>query len=349
MTAEKIFPSTISNMVLVSSMMLACVCGLLLPVFNISPPKILSRNGEFIESPNIGILSQKIEELNKKRSAENLTEAERTTLDKELSLTTNSLLETLTKNERAQSYGLASTRALLPFPDALNYDAFSPSEPIPRLFVSRMPAVDALDTQKRKRQFVQVLLPLILQSNEEIISHRTAIRTAIEANDDDILKAFAKKYRVDETLPFGLIVAELEKKVQLIPVEIALAQAAVESGWGQSRFTHQGNALFGQWVWNLDKGIKPINASNKRAAVRAFPNLLSSVRAYMLNLNTHFAYEAFRERRHELLSMGEVPISGLKLVPFLSQYAETGLEYVETISRMISQNRFDLLARRRLL
>ncbi len=349
MTVDKIFASTISNRILVSSMMTACVFGLLLPIFNISPPQMISRPGEFVESPNIGILGQKIEDLNKKRSAVNLTEAERKTLDKEISLTTNSLIKTLTKNERAQSYGLASTRALLPFPDALNYDAFSLSEPIPRLFVSRMPAVDALDIQKRKRQFVQVLLPLILQSNEEIISHRTAIKTAIAADDGDILKAFAKKYRVDENLPFGLIVAELEKKVQLIPVEIALAQAAIESGWGQSRFTHQGNALFGQWVWNLEKGIKPINASNKRAAVRAFPDLLSSVRAYMLNLNTHFAYEAFREHRHELLSMGEVPISGLKLVPFLSQYAETGHEYVETLTRMISQNRFDRLARRRLL
>ena len=79
-----------------------------------------------------------------------------------------------------------------------------------------------------------------------------------------------------------------------VPVSLALAQAVIESGWGQSRFAAEGNALFGQWVWNDDMGIKARQASDSRASVRAFPDLQASVRAYMLNLNSFYAYEGFR-------------------------------------------------------
>ena len=108
-----------------------------------------------------------------------------------------------------------------------------------------------------------------------------------------MLRSFAQRYR----LPASLIgtegwTDELLRRVAPVPVSIALAQAVIESGWGQSRFALEGNALFGQWVWNDKLGIKAANQSDPRASVRRFPDLLSSVRAYMFNLNSHWAYEA---------------------------------------------------------
>ena len=88
---------------------------------------------------------------------------------------------------------------------------------------------------------------------------------------------------------------ELKIRIQEIPIEIAIAQAAVESGWGLSRFAVEGNALFGQWTWDKKNGIIPVRAKNKNIAVKAFPNLISSVRNYMININTHNAYKKFRE------------------------------------------------------
>ena len=49
---------------------------------------------------------------------------------------------------------------------------------------------------------------------------------------------------------------ELLIKVDKVPVSLALAQAAIESGWGTSRFAQEGNALFGQWTYD-GEGIKP--------------------------------------------------------------------------------------------
>ena len=127
------------------------------------------------------------------------------------------------------------------------------------------------------------------------------------------------------------------RRVAPVPVSIALAQAAIESGWGQSRFTLEGNALYGQWVWNDKLGIKAANQSDPRASVRRFPNLLSSVRAYMFNLNSHQAYSSFRETRARyVLAPNSVSISDV--AAGLSNYAQIGVAYVDKVRRIISQN-----------
>ena len=126
-----------------------------------------------------------------------------------------------------------------------------------------------------------------------------------------------------------------------MPHSLALAQAAVESGWGQSRFAKEGNALFGQWAWSADEGIKPLDASNSRAVIRSFATIYDSVFAYIHNLNTHYAYQDFRDVRAEDIAQGK-RISGLKLARYLTAYAELGEKYVYTLQSMILQNRFDI-------
>ena len=131
-------------------------------------------------------------------------------------------------------------------------------------------------------------------------------------------------------------------RIQEIPLEIAIAQAAVESGWGLSRFAVEGNALFGQWTWDKKNGIIPVRAKNKNIAVKAFPNLISSVRNYMININTHNAYKKFRENRYKLIEKSK-PLDAKYLINYLENYAETGKIYTNTLSKMIDQNNLTLL------
>ena len=125
--------------------------------------------------------------------------------------------------------------------------------------------------------------------------------------------------------------------MDIIPVSIALAQAANESGWGTSRFALEGNALFGQWTWSKS-GISPKNKDpNASHKVLQFQILKASVRAYKNNLNTHNAYKEFREERAKLRESGD-RINGLLLTKYLKNYAGIGERYVEILDSIISKN-----------
>lgn len=214
---------------------------------------------------------------------------------------------------------------------------------VPALFVRHMPQDMAkLPTDQKKQLFIRIVLPLILQANQDIREERALLAQARDENDLQLLEKFAQKYRLDATMPTARLVARLEKRVQEVPVSLAVAQAAVESGWGSSRFTLEGNALFGQWAWRAEAGIKPREASNEQAVIRSFPNLFASVRAYMINLNSHWAYQDFRDLRARLLAAGITP-RGRDLTPALSGYAETGFDYVELLNNMITQNQLESL------
>ena len=123
-----------------------------------------------------------------------------------------------------------------------------------------------------------------------------------------------------------------------VPISLAIAQAAKETGWGTSRFAIEGNALFGQWTWSGD-GIKPagIDTDNVTHKVMKFKVLKASVRAYQRNLNTHSSYKDFRKARAELRDNGK-PLDSLLLAEYLDKYAETGDKYVEVLKKIIAQN-----------
>ena len=123
-----------------------------------------------------------------------------------------------------------------------------------------------------------------------------------------------------------------------IPVSIAIAQAAKETGWGTSRFAQEGNALFGQWTWSGD-GIKPTAAEdNTTHKVMRFKILQASVKAYHRNINTHSSYREFRNARAELRDENR-ELDSLVLSMYLDKYAETGKEYVKILQQIIKQNK----------
>jgi Bax protein len=125
--------------------------------------------------------------------------------------------------------------------------------------------------------------------------------------------------------------------MDIIPVSLAIAQAAKETGWGTSRFALEGNALFGQWTWS-GEGIKPAKSdSNATHKIMKFKILQSSVRAYQRNLNTHSSYKQFRMARAELRDNKRI-LDSLILANYLDKYAETGKEYIKALKKIIEQN-----------
>ncbi len=122
-----------------------------------------------------------------------------------------------------------------------------------------------------------------------------------------------------------------------VPVSMAIAQAAKETGWGTSRFAQEGNALFGQWTWT-GEGIKHSAAdTDSTHKVMKFKILQASVRAYQRNLNTHSSYTDFRSARAELRDQGK-DLDGILLTEYLDKYAEIGKEYVKVLQQIIKQN-----------
>lgn len=229
--------------------------------------------------------------------------------------------------------------ASLTKPKASKPQVKTPPLAVARNFVRVIPASHAaLASPEQKEQFIKMVLPLVLASNEEIIQRRAAIRRAYDRKDAVTLSKWAKLYKLPpENVVGQAFLNDLLARADVIPVPLALAQAAIESGWGTSRFARQGNALFGQWAWQEDVGIKPLNASNKNAVVRSFPNLLGSVRAYMHNLNTHQAYQGLRDSRERLAKMPDENKANI-LVNHLHNYAEIGLKYVKDLKLVMRKN-----------
>ena len=131
-------------------------------------------------------------------------------------------------------------------------------------------------------------------------------------------------------------ISELKIRMDIIPVSLAIAQAAVESGWGTSRFALEGNALYGQWTWS-DEGLKPLDNDGGDHKVMRFKILTASIKAYKKNLNTHSGYIEFRNARANLRNRNE-KVTGLKLTQYLDKYAATGKEYTKNIELTIKKN-----------
>ena len=193
------------------------------------------------------------------------------------------------------------------------------------------------NVKKRKEFFIQIVLPLILEENKNIKLDRKRLFSIINKsnNSNTEKKWLDKKYR-----QYGIPSRDLsilKRRMDIVPVSLAIAQAAKETGWGTSRFAQQGNALFGQWTWS-GEGLKPKDAEKSEGhKVMKFNVLQASVRAYQRNINTHSSYEDFRLARAKLRDLGE-PLDSMILSEHLDKYAETGNEYVKVLQKIIEQN-----------
>ena len=192
-------------------------------------------------------------------------------------------------------------------------------------------------TEKRKNLFIQIILPLIIEENNRIKLNRKKLFSILNKNHNSNDE---KKWLNEKFKQYGVLnkdLSTLKVRMDMVPVSLAIAQAAKETGWGTSRFALEGNALFGQWTWSK-KGISPKNKDpNQSHKILQFQILKASVKAYKNNLNTHNAYKEFREARAKL-RQDKKQIVGLDLTKYLSRYSAIGEKYVIILDDIIEKN-----------
>tara|TARA_Y100000389_G_scaffold202793_1_gene249230 strand:+ start:1489 stop:2598 length:1110 start_codon:yes stop_codon:yes gene_type:complete len=193
------------------------------------------------------------------------------------------------------------------------------------------------NTKKRKDFFIQIILPLVIKENNNIRLDRKKLFEVLNKSRNSKVE---KIWLNSKFKQYGVVnkdLLTLKIRMDEVPVSMAIAQAAKETGWGTSRFAQEGNALFGQWTWS-GEGIKPSNADTESThKVMKFKILQASVKAYQRNLNTHSSYKDFRSARALLRDEGK-KLDSMILTNHLDKYAEIGEEYVKVLQQIIKQN-----------
>ncbi len=251
--------------------------------------------------------------------------------------------------------------------DSLGYtdEAFKKGmRKVPRVVITRISRrwgheADALPVGLKKSIFLRLLASEALMANEEVANERRRMldivkrvkEGPISRREAEWLRQLALKYKVikhSNDLLMPSMFQTLKRRVDIVPASLIVAQGAIESGWGTSRFAIEGNALFGQWSFS-DTALKPKEQRQELGnyGLATFKTPLDSIRAYILNINTHPAYRLFRLMREELRD-GGFALSGIMLAPALEHYSERKGAYVEDLIGLIRANRLGWLDRAKL-
>ena len=210
-------------------------------------------------------------------------------------------------------------------------------------------------TQKPvSNNFVQHLLAKIRLSNQRIYRQRQQLLQlqkkfqagqTLSTKQKRWLSELRHYYALSQyPLSDPKLMQQLLIRVNIIPASLALAQAAQETGWGQSRFAQIANNYFGQWRYRQGCGLVPKHRKpNQHFEVQRFHSALDSVQRYMQNLNTNAAYQAFREQRNKLYQQNKA-LTGLSLVRGIANYNPSRDQYVAIIRQIMIHHklyRFD--------
>lgn len=224
--------------------------------------------------------------------------------------------------------------------------SWPPQGAVPPYAIQSLPyGFNTLDPDEKKTVFFRALLPIVLAENLRIWNQRVFLLQQFghggvdpQSDPGQELAAIADQYKVSGDLNDPKVRETLLSRVDIVPVALVLAQAAQESGWGTSRFALEGNNLFGIWTWDTDQGSVPVDRpGDANHLVRVYPDVQTSVRAYLHNINIGFAYVDFRNLRAQMRASGK-PLDALALAGALNRYSITGNAYTENIRAMISNN-----------
>lgn len=229
--------------------------------------------------------------------------------------------------------------------------AWPPEETVPPLAVERFPEdIDELAVSERKALFFRSLLPLLMVENVRLRQKRARIEEWFATGELEVdgpewqqVAGLLYRYQLSGDPNDPEVRRRLLRRIDEIPVDMALAQAANESGWGTSRFAQEANNLFGVWTWDAEQGLAPENrAEGTTHYVRVFPDLHASVRNYVYTLNVGDAYRELRLLREQRRQEGR-RLHGLELAQGLTRYSERGEAYVNEVQSMIRSNGLDRL------
>ena len=244
-----------------------------------------------------------------------------------------------------------SAKDLLKQLKANNLWEVQPSSEVPAVLLSKFPGdLPTLDAPTQKKAFLHVLLPAAMIALAEVEAERAAFENilakfaqpprrltfdleadeysrlaGLSQNEVYFLQNLCRKYRA-----YG--VADLRRRISPVPVSLIMAQGALESSWGGSRFSLERNNLFGVLTWNNKAGRVPDGSEDGKAySGVAYASLLDSVRSYILMINRVPAYNELRQIREETMD-------SLALANGLHQYSNRGTDYVADLTQLIKSN-----------
>jgi len=209
---------------------------------------------------------------------------------------------------------------------------------VPPIKVEKVPEdLGSKDGNLRKALFITALLPVILEVNQRVLAERDQllylsdrIKTGVGISPIERiwLEQLADRY---DTPVDNL--DELLKRVDIVPPSMAIAQSGIESGWGTSFAARNGNALFGQ-IQSAGQHAVPVSWKPGTGMPQPFASVGEAADAYVVNLNSHPAYAAFRAERAAMRARGE-PLDGYRLVGQLVRYSELGQQYVGFVRQVM--------------
>jgi len=198
-------------------------------------------------------------------------------------------------------------------------------------------------TKESKKYFFEYFYKLIENENIAILQERAFVKNYLKTNILNInfkspsfkkLLEIKRKYRIKNLYSLENYL----RKIDIVPPSMALAQAAVESGWGKSRFIKEANNVFGHWTYNAKIGMMPLQRDEDATHfIRIFKTIQDSISAYMLNLNRNKAYKLFQDKRYEQRQKGIIP-QGKQLSQTMLNYSGIGHNYLDILNNVISKN-----------
>ena len=214
--------------------------------------------------------------------------------------------------------------------------------------VYQLPDFQRFGVYDRKREFFDFIRPIITAENQRIREEKWKFRKLyakclngyrLSDGESGFVRELMDRYKVTGKISDDLTWQNMMKRIDVVPLPLASVQAAMESGWGTSRFARLGNNLFGQWCFRESCGIVPDSRPDGDIyEVARFSTVNESVRSYLLNLNTFSAYKEFRSLRlRQRLERGS--LDSYELAGKLSAYSVRRDEYIDELRLMLRVNR----------
>lgn len=199
------------------------------------------------------------------------------------------------------------------------------------LLYKNIHGLERLPLAEAKAKFISAILPAILVAKHKVFSTRNKlIRLREKEKWNGADSAF---YIQSKNTYHGKNLEELNTKLLTLPNSIVLAQAAVETGWGESRFFIQASNLFGIWSFNASESriAAGKNRNNKTIFLRSYDDMSTSITDYFEVLARASAYKSLRKARLQTSDP-------FLLIPHLKNYSERRNWYINQLRTVIRQN-----------
>ncbi|WP_258102784.1 glucosaminidase domain-containing protein [Marinoscillum sp. MHG1-6] len=214
----------------------------------------------------------------------------------------------------------------------------SPDEIIPLdsvhvrpVLYENIPSFAQLTVDESKDKFIAAVLPAILVAQHEMESDRNKIN---ELSNKEQWDDEDSSYYLTQLDRFNANnIEDLQQRMIALPPSLVLAQAAVESGWGSSRFFREGNNLFGIWSYsnNEPRMEAKYDRGERSIYLRTYKNISASITDYFETLGRSRAYSDLRVAASKSSKASD-------LLPYLKYYSEKREAYVAQLQKIIDQN-----------